>query len=635
MKISVIIPTHNRPDKLVETVAALRQQTLPATDYEILVMDDGSTPPVVLTGEMENPTCRVLRLDGVERSAARNAGAAAAQGRILLFLDDDIGVKADFLAAHVRAHEEWPGALVVGAIHLPPEILKTPFGRFRQKLELHGLPQERGVVAIRNFCTAANMSLDRNLYFELGGFNSAIRSSEDQDLALRHTARSGKIVFIPEADTVHYDHSLDIQSYCRRVEWGSEKVVTFCQSWTDWHQNIERQRINGSLQFGREPLGLSLRKIAKSVLGRSLLLNSLFRLTVLLERMMPQSMALDRLYRLLLGIHLQRGYRKGLESSATELNCSIHVNENQSKVSIKPNLFIVGAPKCGTTSMSDYLGQHPDIFMSANKEPHFFGSDLRYNPGYIRDKEEYLALFTNARHEKIIGEASTWYLFSSQAAREIRDFSPDAHIIIMLRNPVEMIYSLHAQRLYDCNEDIPDFVGALAAEAERSQGLRRPKAFHGSLDVYLYREVGKYAQQVQRYLDIFGRERVHFILFDDLMKDTAAVFKQTCNFLGIDSTMRVNLSLKNQMKKHRLLSLGRFMRIPPTLARMIFRVITPQSLRRKLYDFIWNLNVKIEKRELMKPELADSLSTEFAPDVERLSNLLGRDLNHWIVRRRA
>jgi GT2 family glycosyltransferase len=319
LQISIIIPTHNRHDKLAETVAGLRQQTLPADDYEILVMDDGSTPPVGLMGELENPACRVIRLEGVERSAARNAGAAVARGRILLFLDDDIGVNADFLVAHLRAHEEWPGALVVGAIHLPTESLKTPFGRFRQMLESAAVPKERGRVEMPNFCTAANMSLDRDVYFELGGFDNALRSSEDQELALRHTARGGQIVFIPEADTIHYDHSLDLQSYCRRVEWGSENVVPFCQAMPDWPQNIERQRINGALRFGREPLGLSLRKIAKSVLGQTLFLQGLFALTFLLERTMPQSTALDRLYRLLLGIHLQRGHRNGLKKFSTRV----------------------------------------------------------------------------------------------------------------------------------------------------------------------------------------------------------------------------------------------------------------------------------------------------------------------------
>lgn len=312
-KVSIIIPTHNRHDKLAETVAGLRCQTLPGTEYEVLVVDDGSAPPVALTGELENPVCCVLRLEGIERSAARNTGAAAAQGRVLVFLDDDIGVQKDFLATHLRAHEEWPGALVVGAIHLPDASLATPFGRFRQNLEQLGLPQMRGPIAMKNFCTAANMSIDRELFVALGGFNQALKSSEDQELALRHTTRGGQIVFIPEADTIHHDHSLDIQSYCQRVKWGSENIITFCQAWPDWPQNIERQYINGPIRFGQESFKLSLRKIAKSVLGQALFLKVLFALTFLLERTMPEHILLNRLYRLLLGIHLQQGYQKGAQ----------------------------------------------------------------------------------------------------------------------------------------------------------------------------------------------------------------------------------------------------------------------------------------------------------------------------------
>lgn len=313
IKISVIIPTHNRPDKIADTVAALRQQTLPATDYEILVMDDGSTPPVVLTGEIENPKCRVLRLEGVERSAARNAGAAAAQGGLLVFVDDDISVGRDFLASHLTAHTEWPEALLVGAISLPNEALATPFGRFRQKLEQQGVPHKRGVITARNFCAAANMSIVRTIFQNLQGFDPRLSSGEDQDLALRYSNAGGHLAYVPEAKAIHFDSALDIKSYCQRTEWGSENMTPFCQRYADGPDNIERTRINGSLRFGQEPFGLSLRKIVKAVLGRSPFLNGLFHLTILLERTMPQSTALDRLYRLLLGIHLQRGYRKGLK----------------------------------------------------------------------------------------------------------------------------------------------------------------------------------------------------------------------------------------------------------------------------------------------------------------------------------
>src|SRR5262249_50339658 len=151
----------------------------------------------------------------------------------------------------------------------------------------------------------------------------------------------------------------------------------------------------------------------------------------------------------------------------------------------KPDLFIVGAPRCGTTAMYTYLGQHPDIFMSARKEPHFFGTDFS-SPALDRDEQTYLALFTGARNETRAGEASVFYLCSRRAAKEIHAFSPSARIIIMLRNPVEMMYSLHSRHVLTGNEDINDFGTALAAAAERKRGLHLPATFP-PVEFLLYR----------------------------------------------------------------------------------------------------------------------------------------------------
>src|SRR5262249_8218255 len=144
VQVSVVVPTHNRPAQLAETLAALHDQDLPPQAYEIIVVDDGSNPPVDLPPAPPDVNQRLLRLHGGERSAARKAGAAVAQGDVLVFIDDDIVVNRGFLSAHLHAHQEWPGALVTGSIRLPTEELHRPFVRFRQRLEDQCLPAERG-----------------------------------------------------------------------------------------------------------------------------------------------------------------------------------------------------------------------------------------------------------------------------------------------------------------------------------------------------------------------------------------------------------------------------------------------------------------------------------------------------------
>jgi GT2 family glycosyltransferase len=311
--LTVVVPTHDRPDALSETLAAVSRQSMSAAEYEVVVVDDGSSPPVRLPPRgPELPGLSLLRLEGVERSAARNAGAGAARGELLVFLDDDMSVGPDFLAAHAQAQREWPGALAVGAVFLPAEVQATPFGRFRAALERDGIPQARGPTPKPNFCTAQNMSISSARFRDLGGFSTQMSSSEDQDLALRHSASGGRIVFLPEALAIHRDASIDLRSYCRRTEWGMEHMLPFIRRHADWPDNREREAVNGPVRWAQEPLRRSLAKTAKAILGRGPLRGALFRAAWALESAAPDSPILDRVYRLLLGVHLLRGYRRGL-----------------------------------------------------------------------------------------------------------------------------------------------------------------------------------------------------------------------------------------------------------------------------------------------------------------------------------
>lgn len=176
----------------------------------------------------------------------------------------------------------------------------------------------------------------------------------------------------------------------------------------------------------------------------------------------------------------------------------------------KPNLFLVGAMRCGTTAMYTYLKQHPEIFMSSLKEPHFFGSDIHHTNRPINTCEEYLSLFSDVGSERIVGEASTSYLYSTNASSEIGNFCNSANIIIMLRNPIDVMYSVHGLRFYMGYENISNFMDALNAEEKRKKGLCLPDRVN-ILENLFYREIVKYAQQIQRYLNVFDRENVHII----------------------------------------------------------------------------------------------------------------------------
>ena len=288
----------------------------------------------------------------------------------------------------------------------------------------------------------------------------------------------------------------------------------------------------------------------------------------------------------------------------------------------KPDFFIVGAPKCGTTAIYYYLAQHPEVFLPY-KEVNFFGSDL-YFPDQIRDESKYLDLFASARTELRVGEVSVWYLYSKTAAAEIKRLFPDASIVIILRNPVEMLYSLHSQLLYSGVEDIQDFAGALRAAANLG---RRLPLWNGP-PVMNYWEAAKYSPQLKRYLDTFGREKVKVIIFDDFRTDTLKSYQELCRFLGVNSSFEPELRVINPNKTIRSKGLRSIMQSPPIPLRVMGRLLRTRT-RHKLSARIQELNTRYEHRPPISEELRRELQLYFVPDVEDLSKLLDRDLTHW------
>jgi hypothetical protein len=292
-----------------------------------------------------------------------------------------------------------------------------------------------------------------------------------------------------------------------------------------------------------------------------------------------------------------------------------------------PDFFIVGAFKCGTTALYEYLRQHPQVFMPFHKEPLFFGDDLTRRYGRMT-RDQYLALFRDARPGQRVGEASAWYLYSRTAAREIAEFAPGAQIIVMLRNPVDVMYAQHSQLLFNVEEDIADFVEALEAEPARRRGERLPPGPLRVENLY-YRDSVRFAEQVERYFEAFGRERVHVIVYDDFRDRTAETYRGVLEFLGVDPDFAPDFQVRNPNKRVRFPRLQRLVYQPPGPLLRAVPWLRRFPLVHVAREALLRLNSSAARRPPMDPELRARLLEELTPDVERLGILIGRDLSAW------
>jgi len=295
----------------------------------------------------------------------------------------------------------------------------------------------------------------------------------------------------------------------------------------------------------------------------------------------------------------------------------------------RPDFFIVGAPRCGTSALAVYLGRHPDIFMPVLKDAHFFGHDLHKQPMefHALDPKKYEQMFAGAGNRRRAGEASVLYLLSRYAGDEIKEYSPDAQIIIMLRNPVDLIASLHGDLVWNTWENFTNIEDALAAEPQRRCGQNIPgnTMIHEAL---YYREIVKFSEQVERYFTIFGRDLVKVIIYDDFAAQPGAVVADTVDFLKLPYRDIGPFTAINASKVARIRSLQKYIQRPPWPIAPLLHTL-PDRVRLPLLRAALSLNSQTVRRPPMDPALRAQLRQEFAPEVEKLSALIGRDLTGW------
>ena len=292
-----------------------------------------------------------------------------------------------------------------------------------------------------------------------------------------------------------------------------------------------------------------------------------------------------------------------------------------------PNLLIVGAAKSGTTSLYNYLSQHPDIFMSKNKEPHFLinkeiGSARI--PNGINDLEEYNELFKDGSSFKYRGEASAMYLqFPDISIKNIRKYlSSKTKILIMLRNPIDRAFSAyHHVRRFNKLENL-NFEDAInICEDRYVNNLNITPASR-------YLNIGLYSKMVSKYLNEF-KENVHIILYDDFITDTNNELLKVYDFLSIKE-FKVNTKEKHMVGgwqwNHIIL---RNIFLSKGFLKKVIKFILPLP---RLRIFIKNIFIKIQASNVraMKESTREILLKFYYDDIIKLSKIISLDLKKWL-----
>lgn len=290
-----------------------------------------------------------------------------------------------------------------------------------------------------------------------------------------------------------------------------------------------------------------------------------------------------------------------------------------------PNFFLVGAPKCGTTTLATWLSKTPACYFSPRKEPHFYTRHYkahRYQGYDQHDRNGYQRLFDDVQpHHKAIGEGSTHYLRSPDAILTILQEHPAARFIACVRNPVDMARSMHSHSVFWGNEHILDFEEAWRAQNDRRNGNRvRPWMKNSSSLVY--GDLCSLGTQVKSLLGKASRDQVNIILMDDIKNDPESTYHRTCSFLDI-TPADISLAAENisRTKKSHLLQ-----RIDLTCQHYS---IGPSRIRNKLRRINRRWNVSNAAPPGISKNFRKELVEYFATEINILEEICQRDLSHW------
>lgn len=308
----------------------------------------------------------------------------------------------------------------------------------------------------------------------------------------------------------------------------------------------------------------------------------------------------------------------------------------------KPNFFIVGAAKSGTTSLYHYLKGHHQVYMSPVKEPNYFSTDIKVsefsnaykknttflkedyfkqaNPQekqltFVAREDHYLSLFKNVKNEKAIGECSTSYLYSSVAAKNIYQFNPEAKIIIILRNPLYRTFS-HYLMAVRYGFTALDFKEAIIKD------MNKKEKGWGKSELFI--ELSLYYEQLVKYFQVYPKEQIQVLFFDDLKENSLHLLNKCCRFLSIDILKTIKKEKHNVAALPRNKSINRF--LTETGIKKTVRILGGEDFKNKMKGYFYKSNTPID----IKNEDKLFLKEIFYDDIIKTSQLLGKDLSKWL-----
>lgn len=290
----------------------------------------------------------------------------------------------------------------------------------------------------------------------------------------------------------------------------------------------------------------------------------------------------------------------------------------------RPDFLVIGAGRAGTTSLHQYLSQHPAVFLPARKAPSYWYAVARPHArdlpqGFVHTEAEYRALFSAARPDQLCGEVSPVYLAATDVAARVATQLPHVRIVAILRHPVDRVYARWVARRRDGLERTETFEALVARE--RSQPLVRTDA-HAT-----YLASGIVSPMLQSWFDVIPADRRLVLWFEDFARDTGGSLRQVCRFLGVRDDVDLGTSRRHNASGGRISNpVVRSLWASSFPLRRLVRPLVPAALR----DGAFRLATRQVLPVPMSRDTREQLVALYTDEIRSLSALTGRDLSHWL-----